>query len=157
MQVELNYGRRTLPVELPDDLPVTVVRKPVMPVLPNPVAAVQKALREPVGVPSLEELARGAQSAAIAICDITRPVPNPLFLRPLIEILLQARIPADAIVVLVATGLHRPNLAAELEELIGDPWVLRTVRGENHYATRDADHVLLGSTATRGTVVRLDK
>jgi hypothetical protein len=49
MQVELNYGRRTLPVELPEDLPVTVVRKPVMPVLPDPVAAVQKALQEPIG------------------------------------------------------------------------------------------------------------
>jgi nickel-dependent lactate racemase len=157
MQVELNYGRRTLPVELPDDLPVTVVRKPVMPVLPDPVAAVQRALREPVGVPSLEQLARSARSAAIAICDITRPVPNQLFLRPLIEILLAAGIPAGAIHVLVATGLHRPNLDAELDELIGDPWVLRTVRVENHYATRDEDHVLLGSTATRGTVVRLDK
>jgi hypothetical protein len=39
----------------------------------------------------------------------------------------------------------------------GDPWVLHTVRVENHYATRDEDHVLLGRTATRGTVVRLDK
>jgi nickel-dependent lactate racemase len=157
MQVELNYGRRTLAVELPDDLPITVVRKPAMPVLPDPVAAVTRALQEPAGTPSLEQLARKAQSAAIAICDITRPVPNHLFLRPLIEILLGAGIPADAIRVLVATGLHRPNLDAELEELIGDPWVLRTVRVENHYATRDEDHVLLGSTATRGTVVRLDK
>jgi nickel-dependent lactate racemase len=59
--------------------------------------------------------------------------------------------------VLVATGLHRPNLGAELEELIGDPWVLRTIKVENHYATRDDDHVLLGTTPTRGTVVRLDK
>jgi lactate racemase len=157
MQVELNYGRRTLPVELPDDLPVTVVRKPAMPVLSDPVTAVRKALQEPVGVPSLEQLARNARSAAIAICDITRPVPNHLFLRPLIESLLRAGIPAGAIHVLVATGLHRPNLDAELEELIGDPWVLSTVRVENHYATKDQDHVLLGSTATRGTVVRLDK
>ena len=71
--------------------------------------------------------------------------------------LLGAGIPAEAIRVLVATGLHRPNLDAELEELIGDPWVMRTVQVENHYATRDEDHVLLGTTATRGTVVRLDK
>jgi Lactate racemase N-terminal domain len=59
--------------------------------------------------------------------------------------------------VLVATGLHRPSLGAELDELIGDPWVLRTVRVENHYATRDEDHLLLGSTSTRRTVVRLDR
>jgi len=157
MQFELNYGRRKLPVELPDDLHITVVHKPPMPVLSDPLAAVRKALQEPVGTASLDQLARAARTATIAICDITRPVPNHLFLRPLIEILLRAGIPAAAIRVLVATGLHRPNLGAELDELIGDPWVLRTVRVENHHATRDEDHVLLGTTATRGTVVRLDK
>lgn len=157
MQVELNYGRRTLPVELPDELEVTVVRKPPMPVLPDPAAAIRKALDEAIGSASLGQLARQARNATIAICDITRPVPNHLFLRPLIEILLEAGIPAVAIRVLVATGLHRPNLGAEKEELVGDPWVLRNVRVENHYATRDEDHVLLGTTSTRGTVVRLDK
>jgi lactate racemase len=157
MQVELNYGRRSLPVELPDDLQVTMVRKPAMPVLTDSVAAVRRALQNPVGSTSLDNLARGARSATIAICDITRPVPNHLFLRPLIESMLRAGIPATGIRVLVATGLHRPNLGAELDELVGDPWVLRTVRVENHYATRDEDHVLLGSTSTRGTVVRLDR
>jgi lactate racemase len=157
MQVELNYGRGKLPIQLPDDLQVTVLRKQPMPVLADPSAAVRKALLEPVGTAPLEKLARTARSAAIAICDITRPVPNHLFLRPLIETLLHAGIPAQAIRVLVATGLHRPNLEGELDELIGDPWVLHNVRVENHYATRDEDHVLLGNTSTRGTVVRLDR
>jgi nickel-dependent lactate racemase len=157
MDVELNYGRRKLSVALPDDLKVTMVRKPSMPLLSNPLAAVRKALQEPVGGAPLDHLARSARSAAIAICDVTRPVPNHLFLRPLIETLLQAGIPATAIRILVATGLHRPNLGAELDELIGDPWVQRTVRVENHYATRDEDHVLIGTTPTRGTVVRLDR
>src|SRR6476661_6101823 len=143
MQVELNYGRHTLPVELPDDVQVSVVREPPKPVLPDPSTAVRKALQEPVGTASLDQLARHARSATIAICDITRPVPNNLFLRPLIEVLLQAGIPQKAIRVLVATGLHRPNLDAELVELVGDPWVLRTVRVENHYATKDEDHLLL--------------
>ncbi|MBV8141266.1 MAG: nickel-dependent lactate racemase [Verrucomicrobia bacterium] len=157
MQVQLNYGRSKLSVELPDSLKITIVRKPPMPVLPDPLGAVRRALQEPVGTGSLAHLASEARSAAIAVCDITRPVPNHLFLRPLIEILLHAGIPAGAIRVLVATGLHRPNLGLELDELIGDPWVLRTVRVESHYATRDEDHALLGTTATRGTVVRLDK
>ena len=157
MQVELNYGRGKLPIQLPDDLQVTVLRKQPMAVLPDPSAAVRKALQEPVEAAALEKLARTARSVAIAICDITRPVPNHLFLRPLIETLLQAGIPAKAIGVLVATGLHRPNLGEELDELIGDPWVLRKVRVENHYASRDEDHVLLGNTSSRGTVVRLDR
>jgi len=157
MQVELNYGRDKLPIDLSDSLQVRVVRKPVMPVLSDPEAEVLSALAEPVGTAPLAELARTARSAAIAICDITRPVPNSLFLRPLIHTLIKAGIAARNIVVLVATGLHRPNLGTELEKLVGDPWVLRTVRVENHYATSDEDHLLLGRTRTRGTVVRLDK
>jgi lactate racemase len=128
MQVELSYGRDKLRVELPNDLPVTVLRKPAIPALPDPTGAVLNALAKPVGTAPLVELASAARSAAIEISDITRPVPNALFLRPLIEALIRGGIPASSIVVLVATGLHRPNLGAELERLIGDPWVLRTVR-----------------------------
>jgi len=82
--------------------------------------------------------AKHADVLASLISDITRPVPNALFLRPLIEALLAADMPAAEITVLVATGLHRPNEGAELAELVGDPWVLETVRVENHFA-RKAD------------------
>ncbi len=156
MKVELSYGRGTLPVEFPEDLEVTVIRKPPMPVLPDPSAAVRAALARPVGAPPLVHEAKGKKTACILICDITRPVPNALLLQPLIRELLVAGVPASGITVLVATGLHRPNLGAELEELIGDPWVLRTVRVENHYARNDDDHVDLGFTAA-GTPVKLDR
>src|SRR3984893_3887388 len=157
MRIELNYGRDKLRVDLPDDLQITVLRKPAMPVLPDPQGAVRQALADPVKTAPLLELARKARSAVIAICDITRPVPNALFLRPVIERLMEGGISARNILVLVATGLHRPNLDAELEALIGDPWVLQTVRVENHYARNDEDHVLVGTTKPGGTVVRLDR
>ena len=98
-----------------------------------------------------------AESACILICDITRPVPNRLFLRPMIEAMLAGGIPLDRICVLVATGLHRPNEGAELAELVGDPWVLANVRVENHFARNEDDHVDLGRTATRGTPVKIDR
>jgi lactate racemase len=156
MRVDLQYGRGTCSVGLSDDWSVSVVRKPTMPVLPAPDAAVAAAFAEPVGARSLNEEARGARSACILICDITRPVPNHLLLAPVVRTLLAAGIAADSIRILVATGLHRPNEGAELEELVGDPWVLQTVRVENHFARNDADHVLLGTTAA-GTVVKLDR
>lgn len=67
-----------------------------------------------------------------------------------------AGLPPERICVVVATGLHRPNEGAELAELVGDPWVLETVRVENHFARNDADHVDLGATL-RGTPVRIDR
>jgi nickel-dependent lactate racemase len=59
--------------------------------------------------------------------------------------------------VIVATGLHRPNEGKELQELIGDPWVLENVRVVNHVARNDDEHVDLGLTSTRATVVKIDK
>jgi nickel-dependent lactate racemase len=145
-----------LSVKLPDGVRASVIRKLPMPVLPAPAAAVEQALRMPVDARPLADEARGRQSACILICDITRPVPNGLLLGPIIRQLLAGGIDRSRITVLVATGLHRPNLGAELEELVGDPWVLATVRVENHYARNDADHVDLGLTP-HGTAVKLDR
>ncbi len=156
MRVELSYGRGTLPVTLPDDLDVTVIRKPAMPVLADPRGAVRAALDAPVAARPLLDEARGAASACVLVCDLTRPVPNGLVLPPLVRALLEAGLAPERILVLVATGLHRPNLGAELAELVGDPWVLRTVRVENHDARDDAAHVDLGPTAA-GTPVKLDR
>src|ERR1039457_3226587 len=127
-----------------------------MPLLADPVGAVRTALAQPVGARPLAEEARGAKSACILVCDITRPVPNGLFLPLLVRELIDAGIPADGITILVATGLHRPNEGAELAELVGDPWVMQTVRVHNHFARNDADHVDLGATS-RGTPVKLDR
>lgn len=150
------YGRNGLPVEFPDSWEVTVVRHPHMPVLPDPAAAVRRALSDPVGCGSLIAEAQGCSSACVAICDITRPVPNGIILPVVLRELLQAGIPREGITVLVATGLHRPNVGDELSELIGDRWVLDEFRVENHFAVNDADHTNLGVTS-RGTEVLIDR
>src|SRR5713226_5510300 len=157
MTIDLLYGRGTLSVSPPDGCVPTVIQKQAMPVLAEPMAAVEQALAAPVDSRPLSELARGKRSACFLICDITRPVPNGLFLPALIRTLLSAGVPRAGITVLVATGLHRPNDDAELAEVVGDPWVLGTVKVRNHIATDDAAHVLVGRTPTRGTVVRLDR
>jgi lactate racemase len=156
-EVEILYGRTGLRVALPPTARATVIRKRELPKLPDPHAAVRGALARPVAAAPYATLARGRKSACILICDVTRPVPNHLFLRPLIEGLLAAGMAPDRITVLVATGLHRPNEGAELARLVGDPWVLRTVRVENHFARDVAAHVDLGATAGRGTPVKIDR
>ena len=157
MIIDLLYGKTGLPVTFDDDLDVTVVAKPPMPLEAAPAAAVHHALATPVACPALTELAVGKRSACILICDVTRPVPNGLFLRPLIETLLRAGIDASNVTVLVATGLHRPNLGDELAELVGDSWVLDRVPVVNHDALDDGAHVDFGETPTLGTPVKLDR
>jgi lactate racemase len=155
--IELLYGRGRVPVTPPAGCVPTLIQKRAMPTLAAPRAAVEQTLAAPVGCPPLRELARRARSACILICDITRPAPNGLFLPPMIRALLEGGLSRAGITILVATGLHRPNEDQELAELVGDPWVLDTVKVENHFASVDADHVLLGRTPARGTVVRLDR
>jgi nickel-dependent lactate racemase len=75
----------------------------------------------------------------------------------MIETMVASGIPLDRISILVATGLHRPNLGGELAELVGDPWVLKNVRIDNHNARDEAAHVDLGQTSTRNTPVKLDR
>ena len=156
MRVDLNFGKGSVTVDLSDDWEVTVVRKPPMPVEPDASLAVRRALQSPVGCVPLLDLARGRSSVCILICDITRPVPNGVILPILVRELIGAGVDPKRITVLVATGLHRPNEGKELEELVGDSWVLKTVNVVNHFATRDEDHVQVGITKS-GTVVRLDR
>jgi nickel-dependent lactate racemase len=156
-RVEILYGRERLRVTLPSGAQPTLIGKRPLPKLADPHGAVRRALAQPIGAPAFAALARRRRSACILICDITRPVPNRLFLRPLIEGLLEGGVPRDRITVLVATGLHRPNEGDELAEVVGDPWVFDTVRVENHFARDDAMHVDLGATRTRGTPVKLDR
>ncbi len=157
MEIELAYGKTGLKVKLPEGAEPTVIRKQPLEIPSDPAALIANALDAPTGAAPLREFASDKTSACILICDITRPVPNGLFLKPLIDRLHDGGIPLSAITVLVATGLHRPNLGDELAELVGDPWVMENVRVVNHYARNDEDHVMMGRTPKRGTPVGLDR
>ena len=63
-RIELNYGRGRLPVDLPDEIDLRVIRKRQMPVLPQPEDAVREALAAPTGAPPLAELARARRAPA---------------------------------------------------------------------------------------------
>jgi nickel-dependent lactate racemase len=154
MRVHLEYGRTGLEVELPDRNVVGRLQyRPAEP-LAEPDAAVRRALTQPTGAPPLRELARGRRNACVAICDVTRPVPNRVLLPPILETLEAAGIPRSGILILVATGLHRPNLGDELVEMVG-PSVARNYRIENHHGREPGEHTYLGQTR-RGVPVWID-
>jgi nickel-dependent lactate racemase len=145
MKLKLDYGRTGLDVTLPDDRLVgPLAIRPAAP-LPDPAAAIDRALAKPIGSPPLAEIARGRKNACIVICDITRPVPNKLILPPLLKTLHEQGIARENITILIATGLHRPNEGAELEELVG-PNIARDYRCENHHGKATDEHTFLGTT-----------
>ena len=145
MRIKLDYGRTGLDVDLPDDKIVGPLAIKTAAPLPDPEQAYAEALALPIGTPPLAELAKGRKSACILICDITRPVPNKVLLPPMLKILEQEGIPRDEILILVATGLHRPNQGAELEEMVGAD-IVKHYRIENHFGKKLSDHEFLGVT-----------
>ena len=145
MRIKLDYGRTGLDVELPDDRLVGPLAINDAVPLADPEQAIARVLADPVGTPPLAELARGRKSACILICDITRPVPNRLLLPPMLKVLEEQGIPRDEILILIATGLHRPNQGSELEEMVG-PDIVKHYRIENHVGKKLADHDYLGTT-----------
>jgi nickel-dependent lactate racemase len=155
MRITLDYGRTGLDVELPDDRIVGPLAIRPAPPLADPATAIANALAHPIGTPPLAELARGRRDACILICDVTRPVPNRLILPPLLRTLEEQGIPRDRILILIATGLHRPNEGTELEEMVG-PEVVARYRIENHHGKVREEHDYLGETAN-GVPVWLDR
>ncbi len=145
MRIKLDYGRTGLDVDLPEDRMVGPLAIQNAVPISDPEKAIRDAINHPTGTPPLAQLARGRKSACILICDVTRPVPNQLILPPLLRTLEEQGIPQDEILILIATGLHRPNQGTELEEMVGSD-IVRHYRIENHFGKRLADHSFLGVT-----------
>lgn len=133
MDIRLAYGKEGLNVRVPDENLAGIIHmNPVAPVT-EPDKAIRDALKNPIGSRPLAEIANGRQSAVIVISDITRPVPNKILLPPILETIEQAGVPRERICILIATGIHRPNLGAELVELVGEE-IASKYRVENHYS-----------------------
>ena len=133
MTIPLRYGRTGLALALPANLDAQILHLNPLPPLENEAEAIEKSFQNPIGAAPLLELARGKKTACVVISDVTRPVPNAKILAPLLETLERGGIERQNIVILVATGLHRPNVGAELEEMIGAD-IARHYRVENHVA-----------------------
>lgn len=155
MQVRLAFGKAGLEAQLPAGFQYRFLEARSAQALDDPLAALEHGLDHPIGCPSLVEMARGKSSAAISVCDITRPAPNKTVLPLVLRRLAEAGIPLSGVTILIATGLHRPATAEEIREIVGEE-IAATVRIVNHNARELSEHRHLGVTST-GTPVYIDE
>ncbi len=155
MLIKMDYGKRGLEVSVPDGNLAGVLRMNKIEPLKNPSEAVRDVLEEPTASAPLKRLARGKESACVVISDITRPVPNKIILPPILNVLEDNGIHRENIVILIATGIHRPNEGEELDEMLGVD-ISRNYRIVNHAAREQETHEYLGETSS-GTPVYVDK
>ena len=135
-QTGLLCGQTELPLQVPAS--TRILEMMPVPALADPQSAVGEALAAPIASPPVAQLAQGKKTACVVISDFTRPVPNRILLPPLLDTLEQNGIPRDGITILIATGMHRPNLGAELEALVG-PQIAADYRVVNHYCRKSEE------------------
>jgi len=155
MQIRFAFGQHGLDVNLPDGPRYELIESRSASALPDVAAALDAALDRPIGSRPLRELAAGKKTAAISVCDITRPAPNWLTLPPVLKRLHEAGIPVEGVTILIATGLHREATPSEINHILG-PEIAAKYRVVNHDARMLADHRWLGTTG-RGIPVYIDE
>ncbi len=154
MKIKLEYGQKGLWVDIPDKNLIKVMTMHSSPAIANPVAELSQLLQNPIESAALSILAQGKKSACVVICDITRPVPNKILLPPILKVLEESGIPRERITILIATGIHRPNLGDELVFLVGEE-IARDYHVVNHFSKEKSQQTFLGKTR-RGTEVWID-
>jgi len=143
VRIKLAYGREGLDINLPDYLDVDVLEPEYAEGLPDQTAAIEDALLNPIDSKPLREMVGQSDSVGIVINDITRPMPY----KTILPILLRqfGDISDERILLLNATGTHRPNSKAELAEMLGEDILSRYRIIQNDAGDR-LSHKFVGTT-----------
>lgn len=137
LDAKLLYGEKTVDLRVPQS--ATLLEMKPLNGLSDPEDAVYSALADPIESPPLSELAMGRKNACVVISDFTRPVPNKIILPPLLKSLEQSGLKREQITILIATGMHRPNLGDELEYLVGRE-IMDNYHIVNHYCRKPEEY-----------------
>ena len=135
MKVKLPYGRGSVEVNVPDGSTVAHPRE--LQRVGDVGAEIRRSMATPIGSPPLREVASGKRDAVVVVNDMTRPAPSREMLAVILEELRIAGIPETAVIVVIATGNHRPNTPDEIARMIGEEYA-RTLRVVNHACEDDS-------------------
>ncbi|MFH1010238.1 MAG: nickel-dependent lactate racemase [bacterium] len=139
--IALPFGRATMTLEVPDDAVILQAR--AAPAVGNLTSEISNALANPIGSPSLREIAKGKASAVIVLSDFTRPVPHKILLPTLLDELSRAGVSRSRTTLLFACGLHRPMKEEEVVENVGRE-IADAYRIVNHNAADEGSLAYLG-------------
>ncbi len=155
MEIRLDYGEGDLKVDVDEKNIIHLLEKDPVPVLDDLEKRFLRGFKKPIGSPALKELISGKKKICIVISDSTRAVPTDIILGQLLKEIESYGIKRDAITILVATGLHRPNTEDELKRMVGAD-IVKNYRIINHDARDRSSCEHIGKTK-RGTPIIIDR
>ena len=119
MKTTIPYHKTRMPIEIPDKNLVCTLTAHHAEVNGTEQEIVERAMDNPIGSQSLEELVRGKKRMVIISSDHTRPVPSRVTMPILLRRIREANPDID-ITILIATGFHRPTTHEELVDRYGE-------------------------------------
>jgi len=153
--VWLPYGKTEVCARIPTRNFLGTIQPKEKPPASDPNAEIEKALNNPIGTKTLDQIAKPDNTVAIVVDDVTRATPTHLMLPPLLNQLNRAGVKDENITVIFACGSHRPVTPEEVKKLIGEE-ILNRIKVVNHdYKAKDL--VFLGKTKTFGTKVYVNR
>lgn len=143
MEIVLAYGKDVVKGTINEDNVLAEVNPKTAKGLENPLEAVKRALKNPIGSDTIAGIVNKKKPGKVAIVvnDVTRPTPYKYMLPPLMEELKNAGVKDEQIVFVVATGIHRGNTEEENRQTF-TPEIVDRYRIVNHSA--DENLVTLG-------------
>lgn len=155
MIINLDYGGSKLEIDIPEKNLLSVIEsRPIKP-LARPQKTLIESMENPYGCDPLSVKLKGRKNVCIVISDSTRAAPTKTILEALLPQIEASGIKKDRITILIATGLHRPNLGEELEGLVGKE-IAQSYNIVNHDAKDRQSCAHIGATK-RGTPVIINK
>lgn len=141
------YGNSVMELSLPEEQIIHEIEGRPAAAIENVPAAVQAALRSPIGTLPLKEIVKPGETVAIVVSDITRAwIKTNQFLPTLLDELNEAGVPDQDIFIMVALGAHRPHTEEENSVVCGAS-VCHRVRVYQHNARDKAGLVYNGRTS----------
>ncbi len=156
MEIGFHHGTEMLTFNLPDD---AIIYQSNYKKTDKPAAELlAESLANPVSGHSLEELLKTRKSGkvVIVVSDITRPIPYGDFLPEFIAQIEKAGVGKEEIIILVATGMHRPSTREEYCRMFGE-YVVENYRIIDHDCSKAEDLEELEERSWSGSKVRLNK
>ncbi|MHB1347323.1 MAG: nickel-dependent lactate racemase family protein [Candidatus Humimicrobiaceae bacterium] len=155
LKFSIPFGKGNIKFKLPSSNFFEVKDRKNMEALENTEEAIFNSLNNPIGVPSLKDIASMKKSVCIVTTDITRSIPYKVILQPILKILHDSNIKKENIKFLVGIGTHRPNSMDELRDFLGEE-IVDNYQVINHDAFDNMINVEIGQI-NNGKKVKINK
>ena len=155
MEITFQHGKTQIILNAPRDSIIYESRFPEPDATPE--ETVRNALNHPIGSPPLHQIIKGRKKGdvVVVVSDITRPLPYARFLPSFLYELEEAGIRRDEILILIATGMHRPSTPEERIEMFGE--AANRYRIMDHRHDMDSQLAEIPQKSQSGSTIRLNK